>query len=100
MVEVKIFKDGKEIVQQSGKAVMAFVKVDEDDKRSTVETSLIGDSNIINMTEDVVLGLAFCMTDKCKKDGISRSGASLVIEELVRLTKLHGADCIREVYGR
>lgn len=100
MVEVKIFEDGKEIVQQNGKAVMAVIKVDEDDKRSTVRTSLIGDSNIISMAEGVVLGLAFCMADKCKEDGISRSGASSVIEELVRLTRLHGADCIREVYGR
>ena len=100
MVEVKIFEDGKEIVQQNGKAVMAFVKVDEDDKRSAVRTLLIGDRNIISIAEDVVLGLAFCMADKCKEDGISRSGASLVIEELVRLTRLHGADCIREVYGR
>lgn len=32
MVEVKIFEDGKEIVQQNGKAVMAVIKVDEDDK--------------------------------------------------------------------
>lgn len=100
MVEVKIFEDGKEIVQQKGKTVMAFIKVDEDDKCSTVRTLLIRDSNIVSMAEDVVQGLAFCMTDKCKKDGISRSGASLVIEELVRLTKLHGADCIREMYGR
>ena len=100
MVEVKIFEDGKEIVQQNGKAVMAFVKVDEDDKRSTVRTSLIGDSNIISMAEDVVLGLAFCMADKCKEDGISRSGASLVLAELARLTKFHSADCIREMYGR
>lgn len=100
MVEVKIFEDGKEIVQQNGKAVMAFVKVDEDDKRSAVRTLLIGDGNIISIAEDVVLGLAFYMADKCKEDGISRSGASLVIEELVRLTRLHGADCIREVYGR
>lgn len=100
MVEVKIFEDGKEIVQQNGKAVMAVIKVDEDDKRSAVRTLLIGDGNIISIAEDVVLGLAFYMADKCKEDGISRSGASLVIEELVRLTRLHGADCIREVYGR
>lgn len=100
MVEVKIFEDGKEIVQQNGKAVMAFVKVDEDDKRSTVRTLLIGDCGIISTAEDVVQGLTFCMADKCKEDGLSRSGASLVLAELARLTKLHGADCIREVYGR
>ncbi len=100
MVEVKIFEDGKEIVQQSGKAVMAVIKVDEDDKRSAVRTLLIGDGNIISIAEDVVRGLAFCMADKCKEDGISRSGASLVLAELTRLTKLHSADCIREMYGR
>ena len=100
MIEVKIFEDGKEIVQQNGKAVMAVVKVDKDGKSSTIRTLLIGDCNIISIAEDVVRGLTFCMADKCKEDGISRSGASLVIEELVRLTRLHGADCIREVYGR
>ena len=81
MVEVKIFEDGKEIVQQNGKAVMAFVKVHEDDKRSTVRTSLIGDSNIISMAEDVVLGLAFCMADKCKEDGAVLVADGVICQE-------------------
>lgn len=100
MVEVKIFEDGKEIAQQNGKAVMAFVKVDEDDESSTVRTSLIGDCNIVSIAEDVVRGLTLCIADKCKEDGLSRSSAVLVLTELAGLTKLHGADCIREVYGK